>query len=405
VSPDSLHSEIASLHAAHHTPNYAPSRLFVRGEGSYLWDADGKRYLDFTSGIAVTALGHSHPALVETLQTQGATLMHVSNLYYNDQAPRLAAELNAMTLGGKTLFCNSGAEANEGLIKVARKWGSDTGRYEIITMRNSFHGRTLATLTATGQEKVQKGFAPLPEGFALAEYNNLESVKAACTSRTVAVMLELVQAEGGVVPAEPRFVTALAKFCQEEGLLLLVDEIQTGVGRTGSMFAFQGYGIEPDALSVAKGLGGGFPIGAVVLGPKLEDVFTPGSHGTTFGGQPLACAMARTVLRIIQEETLTGHAAEMGGLLEDVLNPVVAEFDFLTGLRGRGLLRGLGVDRPAKRLEELLAERGLLTVCTAGNVIRMLPPLNVTADQVRDAGELVLDACAAWRDHLSDKED
>jgi predicted acetylornithine/succinylornithine family transaminase len=396
--------DIADLHAAHHTPNYAPEHLFVKGEGSYLWDSDGKRYLDFVSGIAVTCLGHSHPAMVETLKTQGSTLMHVSNLYYNEHAPRLAAELNEMTLGGKILFCNSGAEANEGLIKLARKWGADSGRHEIVTMRNSFHGRTLATLTATGQEKVQKGFAPLPTGFTYADYNDLDSVKSACTDQTAAVMLELVQAEGGVLPADQSFITGLEEFCKDRDILLLIDEIQTGIGRTGICFAYKKYGVEPDALSLAKGLGGGFPIGAVVCGPKLQDVFSPGSHGTTFGGQPLACAMARTVLKVFKEERLCLHARVMGDLLEQLLAPVVAEFDFITSLRGQGLLQGLVINQPAKELEQLLAERGLLTVCTAGTVIRMLPPLNVTPDQIREAVNLISDACSEWRDRLSSKE-
>lgn len=396
--------EISGLHAQHHTPNYAPAQLFVRGEGSYLWDSAGKRVLDFVSGIAVTALGHSHPAMIETLNRQGSTLAHVSNLYYNDQAPRLAAQLNALSLGGKVLFCNSGAEANEGLIKVARKWGYPQERYEIITMRNSFHGRTLATLTATGQGKVKKGFAPFPPGFVYADYNDLESVRSVCSDRTVAVMLELVQAEGGVVPADPDFITGLAELCREKDLLLLVDEIQTGVGRTGAWFAYQNYGIEPDAMSLAKGLGGGFPIGAVVCGPKLQDVFSPGSHGTTFGGQPLACAVSRTVLRVIVEEDLCGNAGRMGHLLQEQLTPLVQKFDFVSAVRGQGLLQALVIDRPAKELEQLLTERGLLTVCTAGNVIRMLPPLNVTADQVREAAAIILSACSEWEQRLSVKE-
>ncbi len=378
-------------------PNYAPGQLFVRGEGSYLWDSEGKKYLDFVSGIAVTALGHCHPAMVAALKEQSEKLFHVSNLYYNEHAPFLAETLSKMTMGGKVLFCNSGAEANEGLIKLARKWGSESGRHEIITMKNSFHGRTLATLTATGQDKIQKGFAPLPEGFVYADYNNLDSVKACKTDKTVAVMLELVQAEGGVLPADQDFVHGLADWCKENNLLLLLDEIQTGVGRTGRCFAYKHYDIEPDAISLAKGLGGGFPIGAVVTGEKLQDVFGPGSHGTTFGGQPLACAMARTVLKVFKDEQLCLHASEMGALLESELAPLVEKYDFIVALRGQGLLQGLVIDRPAKALEELLAERGLLTVCTAGNVIRMLPPLNVTRDQVREAVEIINDACAAWK--------
>lgn len=397
MNPAPSKALVVKTHERFHTPNYAPSHLFVKGEGSYLWDSDGKKYLDFVSGIAVTSLGHCHPAMVQALKEQSEKLFHVSNLYYNEQAPFLAETLSKMTLGGKVLFCNSGAEANEGLIKLARKWGSDTGRYEIITMKNSFHGRTLATLTATGQDKIQKGFAPLPEGFVYADYNDLETVKACKNDKTVAVMLELVQAEGGVVPAHQDFIKGLAAWCKAQDLLLLLDEIQTGVGRTGRCFAYKHYDIEPDAISVAKGLGGGFPIGAVITGPKLQDVFSPGSHGTTFGGQPLACAMARTVLKVFKEEKLCLHSCEMGALLESLLAPVVEKYDFIQSLRGQGLLQGLVIDRPAKELEQLLAERGLLTVCTAGNVIRMLPPLNVSPEQIREAVGIIDDACAAWK--------
>ncbi len=400
-----LTEQVHALHQRYHTPNYAPSLLLTKGRGAYLWDADGKRYLDFVSGIAVTALGHCHPRLVKAIARQAKRLLHVSNLYYNDQAAFLAETLSDLSLGGKVLFCNSGAEANEGLIKLARKWGNaNGGRFEIITMRNSFHGRTLATLTATGQEKVQYGFQPLPEGFVHAEFNNLESVKAHITPRTVAVMLELVQAEGGVVPASPEFVSALADLCRERDLLLLLDEIQTGIGRTGRMFAYQHYGITPDALSLAKGLGGGFPIGAVVAGPKLQDVFSVGSHGTTFGGQPLACAAARTVLQVIHEQGLDSKAADLGSLFMTRLRPLADKYPFIKGVRGKGLLVGLVIDRPAKELETLLMRRGLLTVCTAGNVIRMLPPLTITAAQIQTAVHLIDKACADWQAQLLNQE-
>lgn len=396
MTPSPTLAEVAELHHAWHTPNYAPERLFVRGEGTYLWDSEGKRYLDFVAGIAVTCLGHCHPEMVETLRTQGSTLIHVSNFYYNDQAPYLARDLSEMTLGGKVFFCNSGAEANEGLIKLARKWGADRGRHEIISMRNSFHGRTLATLTATGQEKVQSGFAPLPEGFRHAEFNNLDSVKALTCERTAAVLLETVQAEGGVLPADPDFMRGLAAWCREQGILLLVDEVQTGLGRTGICFSYKHYDIQPDAISLAKGLGGGFPIGAVVTGPALQDVFTLGSHGTTFGGQPLACAMARTVLRVFHRDKLCLHARAMGELLAQRLAPLIDATPCIRTLRGQGLLQGLVLDRPAKELAQLLADRGLLTVCTAGNVIRMVPPLNVTEAQICEATDILADACAAW---------
>ncbi|MCC5845604.1 MAG: aspartate aminotransferase family protein [Verrucomicrobia bacterium] len=401
----SLSEQLAYLHGEFHAPNYAPSLSLVKGRGAYVWDANGKKYLDFVSGIAVTALGHSHPAIVKAVKRQAGRLMHVSNLYYNDQAPFLAKQLCELAgLGGKVFFCNSGAEANEGLIKLARKWGSEQDRFEVITFRNSFHGRTLATLTATGQEKVQYGFAPLPEGFKYAQYNDLESVKAQLTPKTAAVMLELVQAEGGVVPADPEFVKGLAKLCRERNVLLLVDEIQTGVGRTGTMFAWQGYGIEPDGFSLAKGLGGGFPIGAVMMGPKLKDVFQPGSHGTTFGGQPLGCAAARAVLDTIAEKALDTNAEAMGYMLQSKLKKVVDTYSFVRAVRGKGLLVGLVIDRPAKDLEKILTRRGLLTVCTAGNVIRMLPPLTLTARQVKQAVKIIDKACQEWQAELLNQQ-
>jgi predicted acetylornithine/succinylornithine family transaminase len=404
MSDSNLREEVTRLHAQYHTPNYAPEQLFVKGEGCYLWDDTGKKYLDFVSGIAVAVLGHCHPAMVEALHRQSQTLMHVSNLYYNDQSPFLARDLSEMSLGGKVFFCNSGAEANEGLIKLARKWGSATDRFEIMTMRNSFHGRTLATLTATGQEKIQKGFEPLPQGFVYADYNDLESVKACKSSKTVAVMLELVQAEGGVLPVDPNFIRELAQWCNENDLLLLIDEVQTGMGRTGMCFAYKHYDIQPDAIALAKGMGGGFPIGAVVTGEKLKDVFGPGSHGTTFGGQPLGAAVARAVLKEFKEHKLCLHAREMGTLLEEELEPLVTKYSFIKTRRGQGLLQGLVIDRPAKDLEKLIAEQGLLTVCTAGIVIRMVPPLIVSPEQVREAARLIDRACAIWQQDIKNQE-
>ena len=396
-----LAEQLKGLHETFHTPNYTPGLALVKGRGAYVWDANGKKYLDFVSGIAVTGLGHCHPAMVKAIRKQAKRLLHVSNLYLNDQAPFLARDLCGLAdLGGKLFFCNSGAEANEGLIKLARKWGNERGRFEIITMRNSFHGRTLATLTATGQEKVQYGFAPLPEGFKYAQFNDLESVKAHLTPKTAAVMLELVQAEGGVLPADPEFVKDLARLCRERDILLLVDEIQTGMGRCGTMFAFQQYGIQPDAISLAKGLGGGFPIGAVLTGPKLQDVFQPGSHGTTFGGQALACATARAVVQTLKDKSLDTNAETMGYLLTKKLQAVCKKYSFVRGVRGKGLLLGMVIDRPAKDLELLLARRGLLTICTAGNVIRMVPPLTLTASQVKQAVKIIDKACQEWQAQL-----
>jgi len=293
---------------------YAPGIALVEGAGTHVWDAEGNEYLDFVAGIAVTNIGHCHPKMVRAVQDQVETLVHVSNLYYNEKQPLLARALSVHSglPGAKCFFCNSGAEANEGLIKLARLWGSGQGKYEVVTMRQSFHGRTLATLTATGQDKVQKGFGPLPEGFVYATFNDLQSVEDAITSKTAAVLVEALQGEGGVIPADQEFLAGLRKLCDEKGILLLCDEVQCGMGRTGKWFGFQNYDIQPDAFSLAKGLGNGFPIGAIVAGAKLADLFQPGHHATTFGGTPLACAAALSVIEVIEEEELLVNTMMMG---------------------------------------------------------------------------------------------
>ena len=279
-------TKIAELQKEYLMPTYAPELALVEGSGTSVWDADGNEYLDFVSGIAVLNIGHCHPKMVHAIQDQVETLVHVSNLYYNEKQPLLAKVLSEHSglPGAKCFFCNSGAEANEGLIKLARLWGSDQGKYEIITMRQSFHGRTLATLTATGQEKVQIGFDPLPEGFIYANFNDLSSIEAVMTSKTAAVLVESIQGEGGVLPADPEFLSDLRKLCDEKGVLLLCDEVQTGMGRTGKWFGFQNYDVQPDAFSLAKALGNGFPIGALVAGETLANTFQVGHHATTFGG-------------------------------------------------------------------------------------------------------------------------
>ena len=389
---------IAELQRKYHVPNYAPSQAFVKGKGSMLWDVNGDKFLDFVSGIAVTSLGHCHPALVKALKKQVGTLMHVSNLYYNDKAPRLAEKLSTLSLGGKAFFCNSGAEANEALIKLARLWGHPQGKHEIITFKNSFHGRTLATLTATGQEKVQAGFAPLPEGFRYASYNDLDSVNDLIVPETAAVLIETIQAEGGVLPAETSFLKGLRELCDEKNILLLFDEVQTGIGRTGEWFGYQHHGIEPDAISLAKGLGGGFPVGAMVTSPKVQDLFLPGTHGSTFGGQPLAATAALTVLTVIEEQKLVEHAKAMGELLVKRLEKLKNKYSFIQEVRGQGLLIGIVLDQDAKELERKITRRGLLTIATAGNVIRLLPPLTVTPAQVKKAVRMIDKACGEWQE-------
>jgi predicted acetylornithine/succinylornithine family transaminase len=382
--------EIAGLQSRCLLPTYAPELALVEGRGCWVWDAEGNKYLDFLSGISVLNVGHCHPRVVKAIRKQAGKLMHCSNLYYNEVQPRLAAALTERALpGSRCFFCNSGAEANEAMMKIARKWGSAEGRYEIITFKNSFHGRTLATLTATGQEKVQKGFEPLPEGFRHAVYNDLESVQEKISEKTVAIMVEPVLGEGGVLPADPDFLKGLEKICQDRNLLLLCDEIQTGMGRTGAWFAYQQAGITPDAISVAKGLGGGFPIGAMVAGAKLDEVFQLGSHGSTFGGNPLACAAALAVIEAIDEEGMLANAREMGDLLVQRLERAVAKCSSVRNIRSQGLMVGVVMNGPAARAAKEMQKRGLLTVATAGNVIRLLPPLNIKPAQVRKAVKIM----------------
>ena len=396
--------EIAKLQNEHLMPTYAPGVALVEGTGISVWDAEGNEYLDFVSGIAVTNIGHCHPKMVQAVQDQVETLVHVSNLYYNEKQPQLAKALaeHSGLPGAKCFFCNSGAEANEGLIKLARLWGSDKSKYEIITMRQSFHGRTLATLAATGQEKVQKGFGPLPEGFVYANFNDLQSVEDAVSSRTVAVMVEALQGEGGVIPVEPEFLPGLRKLCDDKDILLLCDEVQCGMGRTGKWFGFQNYNVQPDAFSLAKALGNGFPIGAIVAGKKLADVFQPGHHATTFGGTPLACAAALSVIAVIEEEELLANTTMMGAyFVEGLCDIAMKHKKWISGVRGLGLLLGMVLDVPAVTLQKKLQEKGMLALATAGNVLRMLPPLNVLQEEIDQALKLIGEACAELHDEMA----
>lgn len=391
-----MNNDPIQLHKHYMVNTYAPNLLLVRGKGCRVWDSEGRSYLDFLGGIAVNQVGHCHPKLVSAIQKQAATLMHVSNLYYNENAPRLAAKLvEKFGVPGRVFFCNSGAEANEGLIKLARLWGSASGRYEIITMRNSFHGRTLAAITATGQTKYQKGFDPLPQGFVYADFNDLDSVRACVTEKTVAILVEAVQGEGGVVPATPEFMKGLRALCDEKNLLLFCDEVQCGMGRTGEWFGFQSCGMQADGCSLAKGLGGGIPIGAFIVGPKVSEVFQPGHHASTFGGNPVACAAALAVIDILEKERLLDNVKRIGELLQAELKAVATQYPWMVEVRGRGLMVGLVLDRPAKDFEKALMAKGLITIATADKVIRMLPPLNITQAEAREAVRIIAETAAS----------
>jgi predicted acetylornithine/succinylornithine family transaminase len=391
------HNEVIKLFDKYVIPCYTRKPIvLVRGKGTRVWDAGGKVYLDFIAGIAVLNLGHSHPAIVEAINRQAGLLTHVSNLYYNENQGQLAMKLSEISLQGKCFFCNSGAEANEALIKLARLWGHEQKRYEVITMKNSFHGRTLATLTATGQNKIQKGFEPLPEGFVLADFNNLESVKSAITEKTAAVLVEPVQGEGGVIPAEKEFLKGLRDLCDEKKILLMFDEVQCGMGRTGQWFAYQHYDVIPDAISIAKALAAGLPMGAIVTSPKLADVLQAGKHASTFGGSPFVSAVALAAIKVIEDEGLLKNAAEMGEKFKAGLKLLADKYEHLKEVRGMGLMIGLVLDKPAKELEARLMEIGLLSLATADNVIRFLPPLNVKQTEIEEALEIIDDVCAEW---------
>lgn len=370
--------------------NYArwPISL-VKGQGNQVWDETGKQYLDFTSGIAVTSLGHVPPKVTAKLHEQLDTLWHCSNLVHVPQQGVLAEKLSRLSGLDQAFFCNSGAEANEGLIKLARRYaqkvkGND--RFEIITFEQSFHGRTLATLTATGQDKVKDGFAPLPQGFVTVPYNDLAAVQAAITDKTCAIMLELVQGEGGVHPADEAWVRALRELCDTHGLLLLVDEIQTGIGRTGTWFAFQQYGVKPDAISLAKGLGSGFPIGAVVATKEVAEAFAPGTHGTTFGGNPLAATAGIATLETMEEENILDVVAHIHSLLMKELEKLKAEHpDKVSTVRGKGLLLGVELTIPAADAVAYAREKGVILLTAGPQVVRLLPSFVTTEEEVKHA--------------------
>ena len=387
-------TEILELYKAKVMPTYAPSVVLASGKGITVRDVDGKSYYDFTSGIGVQSVGYCHAKVTDAIKAQAAALSHCSNLFVNAPATLLAAKLVDLSgLGGKVFFCNSGAEANEAAIKLARRWGhANGGRYEIVTFRQGFHGRTLATVAATAQAWCQEGYDPLPVGFAYAEYNNLESAKAAVNDKTVAILLEAVQGEGGVLPATDEFMKGIRALCDEKNLLMIVDEVQAGMGRTGKWFAWQNYDVKPDLFTCAKALGGGLPMGALVSNAKLADVFTPSSHASTFGGNPVAAAAANAVISVIEEEGLLANVQKVGALLRETLQGFVDQYDKLLEVRGTGLMLGLVVDGDAKDVVDALAKQGLLVLTAGKSVVRFLPPLCLGEDDLEDAADMMSDA-------------
>ncbi|MCI7477793.1 MAG: acetylornithine transaminase [Selenomonadales bacterium] len=368
------------------------------GEGVYVYDTHGKKYIDFLGGIAVNVLGHNHPALVKAVAEQAGKMIHCSNLYYTQVQADAAEKLTKLSGFGKVFFGNSGAEANEGAIKVARKYAHTISpdKSQIITALHSFHGRTLATLTATGQPKYQEGFGPLPAGFDYVEYNNIEALEKMMSENTAAVMLEPIQGEGGVHVPTAEYLKKVRALCDKYNAVLIFDEIQTGIGRSGEFFAYDKFGVKPDVVTLAKGLAGGVPIGAFITSDKIADVLHAGDHGSTFGGNPLACAAADVVLATVGNEAFLKHVEEMGDYMKSRLEAIKAKFPTLVKeVRGVGLILGMEINKPGRDIVNACLEKGSIINCTAGNVLRFVPPLIVEKehiDEVCDILEAVLPA-------------
>jgi acetylornithine aminotransferase/acetylornithine/N-succinyldiaminopimelate aminotransferase len=412
--PPIVRNDVAAVQALFQknvVPSYGRFDIVLsHGSGAYVTDVTGKRYLDLGGGIAVTALGHAHPAITEALVEQSRRLVHVSNLYYHEPQGRLAQALVNLIGPGKCFFCNSGGEANEGLFKLARKFGHDEGRFEILTATNSFHGRTLAGISATGQDKVKKGFEPMVSGFRHVPYNDLQAIRAALSPATVALLLEGIQGEGGITPATPEYLLGLRQLCDEKKLLLLMDGVQDGHFRTGRFQSFQrllegvpgGEKFLPDGVSMAKSLGGGFPIGAFWVRGPYADLLGPGSHATTFGGTPLGCAVALKILEVIQREKLAENARQIGEFLKNGLEQLASTHPkILKQTRGIGMMLGLelapGISKlpgdaskaQASRFVDLLHSAGLLAIPAGAQVVRLLPPLNLRQGEAEEGLRII----------------
>lgn len=360
--------------------------IFVKGKGMTLIDVSGKKYLDFFPGWGVNNVGHCHPKVMAAVRDQINKLIHIPNNLYHPYQGKLAKEIIKASFPGKVFFGNSGAEAAEGAIKLSRAYGKTKGgRFEIITMQKSFHGRTMGALSATGQPKHQEGFDPLLPGFKTVPFNDLQALKAAITPQTIAIMIELIQGEGGINIADKNYVQGIRKICDEKDILLIFDEVQTGMGRTGEMFAFKHYNVIPDAMMLAKALGGGLPIGALVINEKFTNVLKPGMHASTFGGSPLVCKAALGVFKAIASDKMLPNTKKMGGYLLEKLGVLKQKFNCILEVRGIGLVVGIQLSIEGKNIVENCFEQGLILNCTQGNVLRIMPALNVTKKQIDKA--------------------
>jgi predicted acetylornithine/succinylornithine family transaminase len=385
-------AEIVGLAHANLANTYGCTPIaFVRGHGAYLFDADGNRYLDFFCGLAVTSLGHGHPRVVRAIKDQAEKVTHVSNVFHTEPMARLAARLGSAFGDGRIFFGNSGAEANEAALKLARRWGhGNGGRFEFVSTLGSFHGRTIGTLSATGQEKYHIGFQPLVPGFKLVPYDDVAAIERALSDKTVAIIVEPIQGEGGVVTPRLDYLGRLRDLCDRNKLLLIVDEVQTGMGRTGKLFAYQHAGIKPDIITLAKALGGGLPIGAMIARAEIATVLSPGTHGSTFGGNPVACAAALGVLDALEHDGVIANAAEVGGYLMNRLREIAKDCPNVREVRGLGMIIGVVLKHEARGIVEACLKEHLIVNGTADNVLRLLPPLNLTREEA-DAGLAIIE--------------
>mgnify|MGYP006285367809 CR=1 FL=1 len=383
-----MSDNIQQLEHDHHIQLYKRYDLTIsHGEGCYVYDTEGNPYLDMMAGIAVNALGYGHPRQVQAIKDQAEKLIHISNLVYNGPQSCLAHTITRLSGMDRVLFCNSGSEAIEGAIKLARKYAKVHGRSgNIISMENAFHGRTMGAISL-GREKYNKDFKPLPAGFDRVYMNDIEALKAKVDDQTIAIVIEPVQGEGGIYPADEQYMKEVRALCDETGTLLILDEIQCGVGRTGTMYAYQGYNIEPDIVASAKGLGAGFPIGALLAKQEVADAFQPGDHGTTYGGNPLACAASLAALTEIEEEQLDKQAAEKGNYFMEKLRSAVSDIEGVQEVRGRGLMIGLALDYEGADVIKKLLKKGILANCAAKTVIRIVPPLIISYEQMDEFTE------------------
>ncbi len=383
--------EIEKIYGDYVLPTYKRTPIcLVKGKGSRVWDLEGKEYLDFFPGWGVSGIGHAHPQVVHAIKEQAQKMIHVSNNFYSPKQGKLAQTIIKNSFPGRVFFGNSGAEANEAAIKFCRLFGAETGRYEMITFTKSFHGRTLAAMSATGQDKIHQGFYPLVEKFHYAEFNDLDSVKKLVTGKTVAIMLEPVQGEGGICVAKPEFMQGLRKLCDEKNMLLVLDEVQTCMGRTGKMFAYQHYGIEPDIMTLAKSLGAGVPIGAMVVSNRIKkEFFVPGTHGSTYGGNPLVAAAALATFEAIRKEKLITNTIKMGQLLGTKLEELKKKYSVIQEVRGLALMRALKLSVPSDAYAVEALKQGLVINSTQGDTLRIMPAMVVKSKEIEKAVQIL----------------